>query len=60
MVFSMKNIEENKKWFSKYLPKKQRKIKNVGVFPYPKQGVVVDKKDYYIKIEYIKYVATER
>ena len=60
MVFSMKNIEENKKWFSKYLPKKQSKIKNVGVFPYPKQGVVVDKKDYYIKIGYIKYVATER
>ncbi|MFE3867463.1 hypothetical protein ACFX5E_05160 [Flavobacterium sp. LS2P90] len=54
MVFSMKNMEENKKWFSKYLPEKQRKIKNIGVFPYPKQGVVVDKKDYYIKIGYIK------
>jgi hypothetical protein len=54
MVFSMKNIEENKQWLSKYLPVKQRKIKNVGVFPYPKQGVVVDKKDYYIKIGYIK------
>jgi hypothetical protein len=54
MVFSMKNIEENKKWLSKYLPVKQRKIKTVGVFPYPKQGVVVDKKDYYLKIGYIK------
>jgi hypothetical protein len=54
MVFSMKNIEENKKWFSKYLPEKQRKIKSISVFPYPKQGVVVDKKDYYIKIGYIK------
>jgi hypothetical protein len=54
MVFSMKNIEENKQWLSKYLPLKQRKIKTVGVFPYPKQGVVVDKKDYYLKIGYIK------
>ena len=54
MVFSMKNIEENKKWFSKYLPEKQRKIKSISVFPYPKQGVVVDKKDYYVKIGYIK------
>jgi len=54
MVFSMKNIEENKKWFSKYLPEKQRKIKTVGVFPYPKRDVVVNKKDYYIKIGYIK------
>ena len=54
MVFSMKNIEENKKWFSKYLPEKQRKIKSISVFPYPKQGVVIDKKDYYIKIGYIK------
>jgi hypothetical protein len=54
MVFSMKNIEENKQWFSKYLPEKQRKIKSISVFPYPKQGVVVNKKDYYIKIGYIK------
>jgi hypothetical protein len=54
MVFSMKNIEENKQWLSKYLPVKQRKIKTVGVFPYPKEGVVVDKKDYYLKIGYIK------
>jgi hypothetical protein len=54
MVFSMKNIEENKQWLSKYLPLKQRKIKTVGVFPYPKQGVVVNKKDYYLKIGYIK------
>jgi len=54
MVFSMKNIEENKQWLSKYLPVKQRKIKTVGVFPYPKQGVVVNKKDYYLKIGYIK------
>jgi hypothetical protein len=54
MVFSIKNAEENKQWFSKYLPEKQRKIKTIGVFPYPKQGLVVNKKDYYIKIGYTK------
>lgn len=54
IVFSMKNAEENKQWFSKYLPEKQRKIKSISVFPYPKQGVTVNKKDYYIKIGYIK------
>nr|WP_314896599.1 hypothetical protein [uncultured Flavobacterium sp.] len=54
IVFSLKNKEENKQWFAKYLPKKQRKIKNSSVFPYPKQGVTVTKKDYYIKIGYLK------
>ncbi|MFM2368933.1 MAG: hypothetical protein RL619_1233 [Bacteroidota bacterium] len=54
IVFSLKNEEENNQWFAKYLPEKQRKIKNSSVFPYPKQGVTVAKKDYYIKIGYIK------
>ena len=54
IVFSLKNEEENNQWFAKYLPEKQRKIKNSHVFPYPKQGVTVTKKDYYIKIGYIK------
>jgi hypothetical protein len=54
IVFSLKNEEDNNQWFAKYLPEKQRKIKNSSVFPYPKQGVTVAKKDYYIKIGYIK------
>ncbi|MFV5687274.1 hypothetical protein ACM55M_01465 [Flavobacterium sp. ZT3R25] len=54
IVFSHKNEEENKQWFAKYLPEKQRKIKSISVFPYPKQVVTVVKKDYYIKIEYLK------
>jgi hypothetical protein len=54
IVFSLKNEEENNQWFAKYLPEKQRKIKNSSVYPYPKQGVTVAKKDYYIKIGYIK------
>jgi hypothetical protein len=54
IVFSMKNAEENKQWFSKYLTEKQRKIKSISVFPYPKERVKINPKDYYIKIGYIR------
>jgi hypothetical protein len=54
MVFSMKNEEENKQWFSKYLPEKQKNIKTFSVFPYPKEGVQVNPKNYYVKIGYVK------
>ena len=54
MVFSMKNEAENKLWFSKYLPEKQKNIKTVSVFPYPKKGVETNLKNYYVKIGYIK------
>lgn len=54
LVFSMKNEEDNKKWFSKYLPEKQKKIKSIGVVPYPKEGSKIDPEDYYLKIGYLK------
>lgn len=54
MVFSMKNEEENKQWFSKYLPEKQKNIKSISVFPYPKKDVKINPKNYYIKIGYVK------
>jgi hypothetical protein len=54
MVFSMKNQEENKKWFSKYLPEKQKNVKSFSVFPYPKEGVQINPKNYYVKIGYVK------
>ena len=54
IVFSLKNEEVNKQWFAVYLPEKQKKIKSIGIFPYPKQNVTVAKKDYYIKIGYSK------
>ena len=54
MVFSMKNQEENKQWFSKYLPEKQKNIKSISVFPYPKKDVKINPKNYYIKIGYVK------
>jgi hypothetical protein len=54
LVFSMKNEEDNKKWFSNYLPSNQKKIKSMGVLPYPKDGSQINPKDYYIKIGYLK------
>lgn len=53
-VFSLKNEEDNKKWFSKYLPEKQKKIKSIGVVPYPKEGIKIDSEEYYLKIGYLK------
>lgn len=54
LVFSMKNEEDNKKWFSKYLPEKQKKIKSIGVVPYPKEGSKINPEEYYLKIGYLK------
>ena len=54
LLFSMKNEQENIQWFSKYLPEKQKKIKSISVFPYPKEGVKINPKNYYVKIGYIK------
>jgi len=54
LVFSMKNEEDNKKWFATYLPAKQKKIKSISVFPYPKEGSTINPKDYFIKIGYSK------
>lgn len=54
LVFSMKNEEDNKKWFSKYLPEKQKKIKSISVVPYPKEGSKINPEEYYLKIGYLK------
>jgi hypothetical protein len=54
LVFSIKNEDDNKKWFSKYLPEKQKKIKSINVLPYPKEGSKINPGDYYLKIGYLK------
>lgn len=54
MVFSMKNEEENNRWFSKYLPEKQKNIKSCRVLPHPKEGVKINPKRYYLQIGYLK------
>lgn len=47
LTFNSKNKEENNSWFEKYYSKK---IKSVGVLPYPKPGIVVKDKKKYIKV----------
>lgn len=54
MVFSMKNQEENKLWFCKYLPENQKNLKSVQLLPYPNKDTPINKKKYYIKIGYLK------
>lgn len=54
LVFSLKKEEENKQWIANYLPEKQRKIKNISIVPYPKKGVVIKPKEYYLRIGYVK------
>lgn len=50
MTFSTKNREENTKWFEGYYSKK---IKSIGVAPYPKDGVKVKPKKKYLTIVFI-------
>ncbi|WP_144893482.1 hypothetical protein [Flavobacterium tiangeerense] len=54
LVFSMKNEEDNKKWFSKYLSEKQKNIKSLRIIPYPKEGIPIDPKAYQLNIGYYK------
>jgi hypothetical protein len=54
LVFSIKNTDENKKWFARYLPKRKKNIKMLQIVPYPKSGVTINPRDYRIKIGYIK------
>jgi hypothetical protein len=50
MVFNSRNSEENKKWFEKQYSKK---INEVFVLPYPKEGNPIKKEDYTIKILFV-------
>jgi len=54
LTFSSKTVEENKVWFSKYLPAKKRNIKSMEILPYPKDSIRIDPKSYFIKIGYSK------
>ena len=54
MVFSMKNHEENKLWFCKYLPDNQKNLKSVQVLPYPSKDTPINKKKYFVQVSYLK------
>jgi hypothetical protein len=47
VLFNSANRLENIKWFENYFSKK---IKGIGVMPYPKEGVNIKPKKQYIKI----------
>ena len=48
VLLSPKLQKENIDWFSKYYPNK--KIISINVLPYPKSEVVVNPKDFFVKI----------
>ncbi len=48
ILLSPKLQSENIAWFSKYYP--NLKIKEISVLPYPKNEVVVNPKDFFVKI----------
>ncbi len=51
VTLSSANRQQNLELFSKYLGKK---VTSIGVLPYPKQGVTVDPKSYFLKIGYTR------
>jgi hypothetical protein len=54
ITLSPMHKKETFDWFAKYLPKDKRNIKSITVLPSPKQGVKINPKDYFLKIEYSK------
>ena len=54
ITISIPKTDENIAILSNYLPTSQKKIKSVDIFPYPKKGVVLDAKSYYVRIGYVK------
>jgi hypothetical protein len=48
IVLSPKATKENLEWFQKYYP--NQKIKEINVLPYPKSEVVINPKDFVVKI----------
>jgi hypothetical protein len=54
LIISGSNAKENLAWFAQYLPADKKNLKSINVFPYPKEGMKIKRKDYYIRIGYIK------
>jgi len=54
LTMSGNTTKENLAWFGQYLPADKRNLKSINVLPYPKEGVKIKAKDYYISIGYIK------
>lgn len=54
VTISGNSFQENKDWLVRYLPINKQNIKSIAVFPYPKEGVKINPKKYYLKIGYQK------
>jgi len=52
LAINSKKTVENLQWFSEQYP--SRKIKSVQLLPYPKEGVPINPKSYYLKVGYSK------
>ncbi len=50
LIFNSENKAENVRWFEKYFPKR---IKGIGVVPYPKEGITTNPKKQYLSIVFI-------
>jgi hypothetical protein len=54
LIISGKNSQENIAWIMQYLPAAKRNIESINVLPYPKEGVKIKPKKYFLHIAYIK------
>jgi len=54
LTISGNTTKENLAWFAQYLQADKRNLKSINVLPYPKEGVKIKAKDYYLSIGYIK------
>ena len=52
LTLNPNNQDEIVSWFAKRLPDSKKSLRTVSVVPYPKQDVVIDKKDYKIVLGY--------
>jgi hypothetical protein len=52
LTLNTKNKEANSKWFSIYLPKKSKEIKEINLLPYPKKEQLINPKKQFVEIVY--------
>lgn len=45
-------MNEVNDWFTKHLPIRKESLKGIQVFPYPKEGVPIEPKDYKMALKY--------
>ncbi|ESU29892.1 hypothetical protein FLJC2902T_03720 [Flavobacterium limnosediminis JC2902] len=51
-TLNQNTAEEIRAWFVLHLPENNKELKAIGVVPYPKEGMKIQPKDYYIQLVY--------